>query len=100
MSLAEADRRRGPRSFAELLADLESRRMDVLVADLREGDALIEQTQFQVVKVAVPGLVPIAFGWGLEPLGLPRLRGAPTACGLRRTELALERLNRFPHPFV
>jgi ribosomal protein S12 methylthiotransferase accessory factor len=74
--------------------------MDVLVADLREGDALIEQTPFQVVKAVIPGLVPIAFGWGLEPLGLPRLRKVPTVCGLRRTELALDQLNRFPHPFV
>jgi hypothetical protein len=74
--------------------------MEVLVADLRKGDALLEQTPFQVVKVAVPGLVPLTFGWGLQPLGLPRVRSAPKACGLRRTELALPRLNRFPHPFT
>ncbi len=57
---------------------------------------------FRVVRVLVPGLVPMTFGWDTEALGTPRL-GAPilTADGRRLgRRLDLEALGPLrPHPF-
>jgi ribosomal protein S12 methylthiotransferase accessory factor len=52
------------------------------------------------VKVLVPGLVPIDFGWLRQraPL-LPRVRTALRAAGLRATDLRPDELNPAPHPF-
>ena len=58
---------------------------------------------FAVVRLLVPGLVPMTFGWDGEPLGMARL-GAPvdTADGRRLgRRLDLEALGPLlPHPFA
>lgn len=56
-----------------------------------------------VVAAIIPGLVPMSFGWDLEPLGLPRLC-KPVTLGsgwVVGSELRLEnRLPLTPHPFA
>jgi len=60
---------------------------------------------FRTVKVLVPGLVPIDFGWARQrALHLPRVRTAMRDSGLRhrelhQRELRVDELNPAPHPF-
>ncbi|MFD8984417.1 TOMM precursor leader peptide-binding protein [Streptomyces sp. NPDC059564] len=71
---------------------------DVVVVDqtLPEQRALGLHT----VSVLVPGLLPIDFGWSRQrALGMPRLRTALRAAGLRERDLEAADLNPAPHPF-
>ncbi|GAA2932176.1 TOMM precursor leader peptide-binding protein [Streptomyces argenteolus] len=71
---------------------------DVVVVDqtLPEQRALGLHT----VKVLVPGLVPIDFGWSRQRARhMPRTRTALREAGLRDTDLTADGLNPAPHPF-
>ncbi|MCX5192573.1 TOMM precursor leader peptide-binding protein [Streptomyces sp. NBC_00249] len=71
---------------------------DVVVVDqtLPEQRALGLHT----VSVLVPGLLPIDFGWSRQrALGMPRMRTALRAAGLRERDLEPADLNPAPHPF-
>ncbi|MFD4247075.1 TOMM precursor leader peptide-binding protein [Streptomyces sp. NPDC058525] len=71
---------------------------DVVVVDqtMPEQRALGLHT----VSVLVPGLLPIDFGWTRQrALGMPRMRTALHAAGLRERELEPGDLNPAPHPF-
>ncbi|MEU9234361.1 TOMM precursor leader peptide-binding protein [Streptomyces subrutilus] len=71
---------------------------DVVVVDqtMPEQRALGLHT----VSVLVPGLLPIDFGWSRQrALGMPRMRTALSAAGLRERELEPGDLNPAPHPF-
>ncbi|MEV7298190.1 TOMM precursor leader peptide-binding protein [Streptomyces clavifer] len=71
---------------------------DVVVVDqtLPEQRALGLHT----VKVLVPGLVPIDFGWSRQRARhMPRTRTALREAGLRGTDLTADGLNPAPHPF-
>jgi ribosomal protein S12 methylthiotransferase accessory factor len=55
---------------------------------------------FHTVKVLVPGLVPIDFGWARQRARhLPRTRTALRDSGLRHRALRPDELNPAPHPF-
>jgi ribosomal protein S12 methylthiotransferase accessory factor len=89
----------------DLLADLQyivdwitDLGMDVIVVNQTAPE--LRGTGLQVVKVLVPGLVPIGFGWKMNRVvGLPRMRTVPRTSGYRETDFALEELNLTPHPF-
>ncbi|MGW8742433.1 TOMM precursor leader peptide-binding protein [Streptomyces sp. NPDC055794] len=71
---------------------------DVVVVD----QTLPEQRTLglHTFSVLVPGLLPIDFGWSRQrALGMPRLRTALHAAGLRDRELQPHDLNPAPHPF-
>ncbi|WP_239313939.1 TOMM precursor leader peptide-binding protein [Plantactinospora mayteni] len=71
---------------------------DVIVVDQTMPEE--RDLGLHTVKVIVPGLVPIDFGWQRQraPL-LPRTRTALRAAGLRDRDLRPEELNNAPHPF-
>lgn len=71
---------------------------DVVVVD----QTLPEQRRLglHTVKVLVPGLLPIDFGWSRQrALHMPRLRTASREAGLRAEDLGSEDINVAPHPF-
>lgn len=54
-----------------------------------------------VVKVFVPGLVPMQFGYSLEPCGMTRIQTAAAEClYLNARWKGFLELNHFPHPFT
>ncbi|MFG3585849.1 TOMM precursor leader peptide-binding protein [Streptomyces sp. NPDC047990] len=94
-----------PRAAADLREDVEAcvaavtaRGFDVVVID----QTVAEQRSlgFHTVKVLVPGLIPIDFGWSRQrgPL-MPRARTALREAGLRTDDLSPDGLNPAPHPF-
>ncbi|RII14945.1 YcaO-like family protein [Streptomyces sp. YIM 130001] len=71
---------------------------DVLAIDQTSPEQ--RSVGLHTVRVVVPGLVPIDFGWHKQrALSLPRTRSAFRRAGWRTTDLGPEELNRVPHPF-
>lgn len=72
--------------------------MDVIVVDQTAPE--LAGTGLKVVKVIVPGLIPIDFGWGRNRVfGLSRLSTLPRTCGYTTEDFDLAQLNLDPHPF-
>lgn len=74
------------------------RGFDVVVVD--QSTAEQRALGLSTVKVLVPGLIPIDFGFGRQrgPL-MPRVRTALREAGLRGDDLTPDGLNPAPHPF-
>lgn len=71
---------------------------DVVVVDQTSPEQL--DAGVTSVRVLVPGLLPIDFGWGQQrALHMPRLRTAFRRAGWRGTDLTDDELNLVPHPF-
>jgi ribosomal protein S12 methylthiotransferase accessory factor len=80
-----------PKDANALYARISNMGMRIAWIDMTSPGAALAQgrTPLHVVRVLVPGLVPMSFGYGTEPLGVPRLREHG---GQIREPL-------FPHPF-
>lgn len=96
----ELERGARVRSFPQLCRTLQAQGLEILVVDLSSGDPLLKNLPFTVAKAFIPGLVPMTFHAGLEPLGLDRVRHALRRCGIIRGARPVIRLNRFPHPMT
>jgi ribosomal protein S12 methylthiotransferase accessory factor len=71
---------------------------EVIVVDLTTPD--LQQAGFSVVRVLVPGLVPLHGDHNLPYLGVARLREVPWRLGwVDRAQDPLTVLNPLPHPF-
>ncbi|MEU6383584.1 TOMM precursor leader peptide-binding protein [Streptomyces bauhiniae] len=90
---------------ADLRADVEAvvakvaaRGFDVVVVDQTAPEQ--RELGLSTVKVLVPGLLPIDFGWSRQRgPWLPRTRTALREAGLRTAELLPDDCNPAPHPF-
>lgn len=82
------------RTWEELLARVRDKGLKLFFVDLTPPGATLDAGRIPlfVVRAIVPGLVPVSFGLGLEPLGLPRAREAVS--GLQA------RFSGFPHPLT
>jgi ribosomal protein S12 methylthiotransferase accessory factor len=89
----------------DLLADVEYLRdliveagSDIVVVDQTAPEQ--EARGLANVRVIVPGLLPIDFGWSRQrALRSPRLLTAPRRAGLLDRDLTEAELHRVPHPF-
>ncbi|MEU9252752.1 TOMM precursor leader peptide-binding protein [Streptomyces sp. NPDC048270] len=96
---------RGSAASEDVRTDLE--RCVAAVTDQGFDVVVVDQTMpeqralgLHTVSVLVPGLLPIDFGWARQrALGMPRMRTALRAAGLRERELEPGDLNPAPHPF-
>ncbi|MGW1158640.1 TOMM precursor leader peptide-binding protein [Streptomyces sp. NPDC002519] len=80
------------------VAAVTARGFDVVVVDQTAPEQ--RALGLSTVKVLVPGLIPIDFGWSRQrgPL-MPRVRTALREGGLRDDDLTPDDLNPAPHPF-
>jgi ribosomal protein S12 methylthiotransferase accessory factor len=63
------------RNWNQLLESLQRRRLRLVSVDITpQGAASSGGAPLQVMRAIVPGLVPVSFGLGTEPLGLPAAR--------------------------
>jgi ribosomal protein S12 methylthiotransferase accessory factor len=82
----------------DLEAQLEALGYSPLAADLSTERC----APYAVVRALAPGLVPLTFGWGQEPLGLPRVRAETWTKVGHRADGAphvTAAIDRVPHPF-
>ncbi|MFE7408941.1 TOMM precursor leader peptide-binding protein [Streptomyces laurentii] len=91
----------GPDVRDDLLAAVEavtSAGFDVVVVDQTAPEQ--RALGLHTVKVLVPGLLPLDFGWTRQRARhMPRMRTALRAAGLRPDDLTEADLNPGPHPF-
>ena len=72
--------------------------LDVIVVDQTSPET--RKNGLYCVKVLIPGMLPMTFGHHLTRLtGLERVLKVPMELGYAKEPLALEELNRHPHPF-
>ncbi len=92
---ANADLRDDVRYLVELLA---GRGFDTIAVDQTAPEQ--RAAGLASVRVIVPGLLPIDFGWSRQrALTMPRLRTAYRQAGWREHDLAPADLHLVPHPF-
>jgi len=72
--------------------------LDVIVVDQTTPE--IARNGLYCVKVLIPGLLPMTFGYHLTRLtGLERVLRVPAELGYRKRMLTPRQLNPHPHPF-
>jgi thiazole/oxazole-forming peptide maturase SagD family component len=62
------------RSWKGLLEELRRRSLRLISVDLSPPGAAPGDAPLYVVRAIVPGLVPLSFGFGTEPLGIPEVQ--------------------------
>jgi len=85
--------------FSDLYEKMQHNGWSVYFAHMNMLESDIDHLPYQVVKVIIPGVVPMTFGYGREPFGIERMRSLPESCGIAKRK-PFSKLNRFPHPFT
>jgi ribosomal protein S12 methylthiotransferase accessory factor len=80
------------------LRALQQRGLDAIVVDVTLPEVL--QAGLRVVRVIVPGLIPLTFGHRYAAKGGQRLYTVPVTLGYAGRGLAEADLNPAPHPFA
>jgi ribosomal protein S12 methylthiotransferase accessory factor len=80
------------------LRALQQQDLDAIVVDVTLPEVL--QAGLRVVRVVVPGLIPLTFGHRYAAKGGPRLYTVPVTLGYAGRALAEADLNPAPHPFA
>ncbi|TRZ77362.1 hypothetical protein D4R87_02895 [bacterium] len=86
-------------SSKELYQAIKNLELTILIANLTSVQELCK-LPYKVVRVIIPGIVPMNFGYGIESLGLDRVRSVPVKCNLIEKLVPIKELNHFPHPFT
>lgn len=72
--------------------------LDVIVVDQTSPEIL--RNGLYCVKVLIPGMLPMTFGYHLTRVtGLERVLRVPAELGFAKQPLTPEQLNPHPHPF-
>jgi ribosomal protein S12 methylthiotransferase accessory factor len=80
------------------LRALQQRGLDAIVVDVTLPEVL--QAGLRVVRVIIPGLIPLTFGHRYAAKGGPRLYTVPVTLGYVSRGFAEADLNQAPHPFA
>jgi len=87
-------------SVRDICVKLEKLGFEILELDASNWEINILLPEFRFVsKVIVPGLVPLSYGYVNEPLGMSRIYDIPGILKLKKNDLDINEINRFPHPF-
>jgi ribosomal protein S12 methylthiotransferase accessory factor len=97
MTVSRDENHDKPTDLLSLVKHLADRGFEVIVVDLTTKD--VEELDFRVVKVIIPGMQPLDFGTVIPHLGSNRLYESPGRMGYNIRNTRPEQLNRFPHPF-
>nr|UXE45385.1 hypothetical protein Hi04_10k_c4711_00031 [uncultured bacterium] len=84
--------------LAIVLRSLDARSLDAIVVDVTLPE--IASAGLRVVRVIVPGLIPLTFGPRFAAKGGARLYQVPVRAGHRTTPLGEDELNAAPYPFA
>ncbi len=86
--------------ISDIIQSVVNNDLTVYIVDATEWnlDILLPDHRY-IVRAIVPGLIPLSFGFNLEPLGMCRIYDVPCSLGYRKNKTPFEELNRFPHPF-
>jgi len=82
----------------QLISEIQSKGMDLFVADLTTPDVAAQD--FTVLKTIVPQLEPLYLDETYRHVGGERLYEAPVTAGLLDQHRSPDKLNEVPHPFI
>lgn len=88
----------GGDELASMIESFSRRALEPIVVDLTLPE--IAAAGLHVVRVLVPGLIPLTFGTRLAAKGGARLYRVPVDLGYRGAPLREDQLNPLPHPFA
>lgn len=88
-----------PSSKEELYSQMFSQELDILTCEITDNSRL-RDLPYKVVRAFIPGMVPINFGYGIEPFGMSRVRTLPIQSKVFFPKRGVATLNRLPHPFT
>jgi len=77
------------------LSQIERKGLKLYVVDLSSKDASLH-----VARALIPGLIPMSFGFGIEPKGMTRIYSDSVSLGLRTSVPKYGELQSFPHPYT
>ncbi len=86
-------------SWQELVDRLVDDGKNISIIDLPATNG-VRATDFKTVKVFISGIVPISFGYGVEPLGMQRIYDLPVQLKLLNRPKTYVELYKFPHPYT
>lgn len=87
-------------NLSDIIRSVLDKNLDIYVVDATKwGIDILLPEHRHIVRVVIPGLVPLSFGYNLEPLGMDRIYTAPYILGQRERRITFQEINRFPHPF-
>lgn len=89
----------GLKSWHKLIERLDEDSRRLIVVDLL-ASRNAAMLGMRTVKVFIPGIVPISFGYGVEPLGMKRIYDLPVKLGLLNRPKSYRQLEKFPHPYT
>jgi len=89
-----------PRTWNEFLEHLKTAGFPLLTISLQPGNQFSDFQIPKVEKVFIPGIIPMSFGYGLEPCGMERIYTLPVQLGYRTAPLEYRELTKFPHPYT
>ncbi|MFH1956833.1 MAG: YcaO-like family protein [Patescibacteria group bacterium] len=91
---------KAPRMWNKLLECFEAASFPLLSVSLQPCNQFSDFQIPKVEKVFVPGIIPMSFGYGLEPCGMERIYTLPVKLGYRTAPLGYHGLTKFPHPYT
>jgi ribosomal protein S12 methylthiotransferase accessory factor len=81
-----------------ILQEFRQLKLDVIIVD--QSTPELSRNGLHCVKVLIPGMLPITFGYHLTRVtGLKRVLQVPAQLGYVKKPLLREQLNPHPHPF-
>lgn len=84
--------------LTEVLKIFQQLNMNVIVVDQTSPE--LKRNSLYCVKVIIPGMLPMTFGYHLTRLmGLERVLNVPAQLGYTKEPLNFNQLNKYPHPF-
>ena len=89
-----------PRTWNEFMEHLKTAGFPLLTVSLQPDNQFLDFLIPKVEKVFIPGMIPMSFGYGLEPCGMERIYTLPISLGYRTTPLEYRGLTKFPHPYT
>ena len=89
-----------PKNWNHFLRNIDSMGFQLLTVKLGPVQQFSNYEIPKIEKVFIPGIVPISFGFGLEPCGMERIYNLPIKLGYRASSLRFSELTKFPHPYT
>lgn len=89
-----------PRDWEELMARLDNIGRSLIVVDLAIPKEINPSEKLHIVKTFIPGVIPMSFGYGLEPCGMDRVYNLPFQMGYLSRRLSYSELSKHPHPYT
>lgn len=86
-------------SLSDLANFLRLKGLKIISIDITQKDLIGSGVPIRVVKAFMPGLIPISFGFSMEPLGMERIYRVPQKLNAQRM-VRPGTLNSLPHPFT